>query len=163
MHAAAHCPRLTHNTAFAAAPPPSDSIPSLFLLPIHCLPACPQIGTDGFTGLLHESEMRKEEGAAALKEGETLTLVVASIRGDKVALSQRSSEEINQVGAALTVAGGHEPLRLALLASGLAALRAVGACDMASDVWWRPHPLSLPHATCPPPPFLLPPPRPAGA
>jgi ribosomal protein S1 len=54
---------------------------------------------DGFTGLLHESEMRREEGAPAFKEGDELTVVVASIRGDKVALSQRSAEEINQVGA----------------------------------------------------------------
>ena len=53
---------------------------------------------DGFTGLLHESEMRREEGAPAFKEGDELTVVVASIRGDKVALSQRSAEEINQVG-----------------------------------------------------------------
>ena len=59
----------------------------------------PQIA-EGFTGLLHESEQRREEGAGPLSVGDEVTVVVVSVRGEKVALSQRSAEEIEQVGAA---------------------------------------------------------------
>lgn len=54
---------------------------------------------EGFTGLLHESEMVREEGAAMPAEGDELEVVVVSVKGDKVALSQRSAEELQQVGA----------------------------------------------------------------
>lgn len=41
--------------------------------------------------------MRKEDGASALAAGDAVTVVVVSVRGDKVALSQRSKEEIDLV------------------------------------------------------------------
>lgn len=41
--------------------------------------------------------MKKGEGAGPLAEGDEVTVVVVSVRGDKVALSQRSKEEIDAV------------------------------------------------------------------
>ena len=53
----------------------------------------------GFTGLLHESEMVAVEGGAPPpKEGDEMEATVVSVRGDKVALTQRSAAEVAQVG-----------------------------------------------------------------
>lgn len=51
----------------------------------------------GFTGLLHETEMVRGEGAAMPAEGEEVEVTVVSVRGDKIQLSQRSAEELQQV------------------------------------------------------------------
>lgn len=54
---------------------------------------------DGFTGLLHENEMIRADGAPMPSIGDEVEVVVASVRGDKVSLTQRSAEEVAQVGA----------------------------------------------------------------
>lgn len=64
-----------------------------------------QIG-NGFTGLLHESEMRRAEGTTPLSEGDEVQVVVLSVRGDKVALTQRSAAEVQEVRAAGFTCGG---------------------------------------------------------
>jgi hypothetical protein len=76
------------------------SVPLLFSLKA-CWPtllACILQISDNCTGLLHESEQR---GDSQLNEGDQVEVVVLSVRGDKVALSQRSAEEVNQVSVAI--------------------------------------------------------------
>ncbi len=53
---------------------------------------------EGFTGLLHETEMVRGEGVPAPAEGQEIEVTVVSVKGDKIQLSQRSAEELQQVG-----------------------------------------------------------------
>ncbi|PRW58941.1 elongation factor Ts [Chlorella sorokiniana] len=88
---------------------------------------------EGFTGLLHEAEQVREEGAAPIKEGDEVEVVVVSVRGDKVSLSQRSADEIaaekEMAVAGISAAATEAPTvelpdganSLSLLARGLAA------------------------------------------
>ncbi|KAI7841513.1 hypothetical protein COHA_004905 [Chlorella ohadii] len=88
---------------------------------------------EGFTGLLHEAEQVRAEGAAPLKEGDEVEVVVVSVRGDKVSLSQRSADEIaaekEMATAGISAAAVEAPSielpeganSLSLLARGLAA------------------------------------------